>query len=70
YEACIQELQPFRSAPYPDATRARALLYTGISYYKLGQYRTARRYFIDPVVRKELPDRSTFWNKRSLERLP
>lgn len=68
YEACIQRLMPYRKDK-SDAIRARALLYTGISYFKLGQFKTARPFFTEPVVKAQLPERANFWYKRSLERL-
>src|SRR5262249_44729249 len=68
YEACIQRLMPFRKDK-SDAIRARALLYTGISYFKLGQFKTARPFFVEPVVKAQLPERANFWYKRSLEKL-
>ncbi|MCE9597363.1 MAG: hypothetical protein K8S54_05285 [Spirochaetia bacterium] len=68
YEACIQRLMPYRKDK-SEAIRARALLYTGISYFKLGQFKTARPFFVEPVVKAQLPERANFWYKRSLEKL-
>lgn len=70
FEECIQRLAPYRREGQAEEIRARAFLYTGISYFKLGQVKTARTYFVEPALRKQFPDRANFWYKRSLERGP
>lgn len=63
-----------RIAPYVvgrgvnDAVRARAMLYTGMSYYHMGQYRSAMEFFLHERVRRSYPERARFWYNRSLER--
>ncbi len=49
--------------------KAKALFYTGLSNYRMGQYDTALEYFVDPLVVRAYGSRARFWYKRTLEKL-
>ncbi|MBE7438446.1 MAG: hypothetical protein HS115_08345 [Spirochaetales bacterium] len=65
----VRELQIFLAPHVPAEIRARAMLYTGLSYYQLGHYQSSLRAFMDDNLRRHYPDRARFWYDRSLERL-
>jgi len=65
----VRELQVFLAPHVPSEIRARAMLYTGLSYYQLGHYQSSLRAFMDDNLRRHYPDRARFWYDRSLERL-
>ncbi|MBX7057298.1 MAG: hypothetical protein K1X75_04485 [Leptospirales bacterium] len=63
-----------RIAPYvlgrgvDDSVKARAMLFTGMSYFHMGQFRSAMEFFLHERVRRQYPERARFWYNRSLER--
>lgn len=68
YERTIEELEPFTKNADPQSA-ARALFYTGLCYFKLGNYRRAIDFFIHPKVQKTYGKQAKFWYEQSLEKL-
>lgn len=66
YEAALRELAPFRQAP-AKPIRAKALFYSGMANYYIGDYQPALDNFINPVVREIYGERADFWYRRTLE---
>ena len=65
----IRRLEPYaNNRRINGKLRARALFYTGLSYYKLRRYRKALEYFLNFQVQDTYPERARFWRKRALER--
>lgn len=70
FAAALAELPRFAlTRTYPGSVRAMALFYTGMSYYRMGQYRVALEYFLNFRVQDAYPRRAGFYYRRSLERL-
>ena len=71
YGEAIRRLAPYivESNRVAPNVRAKALLYTGISYYYLRQYRSALEFFVHDLVRTEYPERARFWYSRAVERV-
>lgn len=68
YNATLREIAIFvRARRVSDATRAKALLYNGLAYYKLGRNRAAMEYFLDRRTSRYYPERARFWYKRCIE---
>lgn len=69
YNSAITQIAIYKNSLYsPPRVRAKATLYTGMSWYRLGRYQTAMEYFLNSKVRKYYPERSRFWYKRCIER--
>ena len=69
YVTAIRRLEPYaNNRRINGKLRARALFYTGLSYYKLRRYRKALEYFLNFQVQDTYPERARFWRKRALER--
>jgi hypothetical protein len=70
YGEAIRRLAPFvESDQLASNVRAKALLYTGLSLYHTGQYRSSLDYFVQDTVRENYPERADFWYNRSIKRL-
>lgn len=69
YGEAVRRLAPYvMSQRVPAQVRAKAMLYTGMAYYQMRQYRRAMEFFLHETVRREYPERARFWYNRSLER--
>lgn len=68
FQAAVDALAIYRSDK-DLAVRAKAMFYTGLSYYRLGKYSEAVDYFVKPEVRKAYAKQSRFWYRKSLENL-
>lgn len=70
YGEAVRQLAPMAGNPRgnPDA-RARALFFTGLSYFQTGQYRSAMEIFLNELVQSKYPERSRFWYRRCVERV-
>lgn len=69
YGEAVRRLAPYvMSRRVPSQVRAKAMLYTGMAYYQMRQYRRAMEFFLHESVQREYPERSRFWYNRSLER--
>lgn len=49
--------------------RAKALYYTGLSYYRVSKYSKALDYFVDPLVMKAYGERANFWYERTVQKI-
>jgi hypothetical protein len=68
FSGAAQKLKPFmrnRSAK----VRAKAMFYTGMARYRLGQYERSLRYFEHPLTRKYYRRNAEFWINRTKENL-
>ncbi len=66
YEAALRELAPFRHDK-AKPIRAKAIFYSGMANYYIGDYRPALDQFLNPVVREVYGERADFWYRRTLE---
>jgi hypothetical protein len=68
FAGAVRDLKPFfrNSAP---KVRAKAMFYTGMSRFRLGQYERAMRYFEHPLTRKYYRRNAEFWINRTQENL-
>ncbi len=71
FGSAVKRLAPLTSEKLnPDfETRSAALFYTALSYYNMGDFRSAMDLFSHPDVQKAYPMRWNFWYRRSLEKL-
>lgn len=69
YKAAIQTLQKYLNDKN-DSSRAKALFYTGLSYYRLNSFEKALDYFVHPLTVKAYGKRAEFWYRQTLENLP
>lgn len=69
YADAVRRVEPFTRPSVPRNVRARALLYTGLSYYHMRHYRVSLDYFLQESVREEYPERSSFWYDRTIKKL-
>ena len=70
YGEAVEQLKPFTgNHGIPEGIRARAMFYSGLSYYNMRKYKQALFYFSNTEVRSFYPMRSDFWIKRSVERI-
>ncbi len=69
YTDAVRRIEPFTRSTVPRHVRARALLYTGLSYYHMKRYRVSLDYFLQESVRQEYPERSSFWYDRTIKKL-
>ena len=70
FDLAIRRLAPFiHNRNNAGEIVARAMLYTGLSYYNLRLYRSALPIFMHAQVRRYYPERSRFWYNRTMERM-
>jgi TolA-binding protein len=69
YKAAIKTLQKYLNDKN-DSSRAKALFYTGLSYYRLNSFEKALDYFVHPLTVKAYGKRAEFWYRQTLENLP
>lgn len=67
FNKAISELKNFLFSKASIGLRNKAKLYLGKSYYNIGYYKTAIKYFID--IKDIYPEESDFWIKNSLNKL-
>ena len=68
YHQTITSLQNYKRSPN-EKVRAKALFYTGLSYYKLRNYDEAIQYFVNPLVMRAYKKSANFWYKRTLGKI-
>ncbi|EPG73128.1 hypothetical protein LEP1GSC058_3625 [Leptospira fainei serovar Hurstbridge str. BUT 6] len=68
YSEAIRQLAPFEQTDNQDV-RGKAKFFTGLSYYRNGDYRKALRYFVQKEVKSYNPDRTEFWTKHCLAKI-
>ncbi len=70
FEEAIRHLAPFiHNHENPGEIVSRAMLYSGLSYYNLGLYRSALPIFMHAQVRRYYPERARFWYNRTMEKM-
>ncbi len=69
FSAAVRELHQFGTRRNPPKVRAKAMFYTGLSYYRMGRYRDSVDYFLNFRVQEEYRERAQFYYRRALERL-
>lgn len=70
YKRALGLLMPVaRDTRQSGQTRALAILYAGISYYRLGNYNRSLGAFRHQLVRQYYPDRARHWYRETLARL-
>jgi len=70
FPEAVTQLKPFTAdQQIPEGVRARAMFYSGLSYYNMKKYKQALFYFSNSEVRSFYPMRSDFWVKRSIEKI-
>lgn len=68
YQQAVRELKPFlRNSS--ARVRAKAMFYTGLSRYRLGQYDRALKYFDHPLTKKFYRRNAEFWIRKTTENL-
>ncbi len=68
YQQAVRELRPFLRNP-SARVRSKAMFYTGLSRYRLGQYERALRYFDHPLTKKFYRRNAEFWISKTTENL-
>lgn len=68
YDTAVRELKPFLRNASPRV-RAKAMFYTGLSRYRLGQYEQALRCFEHPLTKKFYRRNAEFWINKTTENL-
>lgn len=68
YQQAVRELKPFLRNT-SARVRAKAMFYTGLSRYRLGQYERALKYFDHPLTRKFYRRNAEFWIRKTTENL-
>ncbi len=68
FSAATRRLKPFMRNSSAKV-RAKAMFYTGMSRYRLGQYERSLRYFEHPLTRKYYRRNAEFWINRTKENL-
>lgn len=68
YQETTRRLKPFFRNTSPRV-RAKAMFYTGMARYRLGQYDRALKYFSHPLTRKYYRRNAEFWIKQTRENL-
>lgn len=68
YEQAVWELRPFLRNP-SARVRAKAMFYLGLSFYRLGQYERALKYFDHPLTRKFYRRNAEFWITKTTENM-
>ena len=70
YKRAVKLLYTFwQNRNNTDKIRAKALFYSGLSYYHLKRYDVAVQHFIHPLVSKFFPRNSKEWYKNSIDAL-
>ncbi len=70
YGEAIRQMAPYIADDRLEGeVRAKAMFFTGLSYYYTGQYRSAVGMFVNQLVESVYPDRSRFWRNRAFERI-
>ncbi|MDH5655925.1 MAG: hypothetical protein OEZ34_08455 [Spirochaetia bacterium] len=70
FQEAVRKLKPFTGDhKIPEGVRARAMFYSGLSYFNMRKYKQALFYFSNSDVRAFYPMRSNFWIKRSVEKI-
>ncbi|MFZ5631092.1 MAG: tetratricopeptide repeat protein [Spirochaetota bacterium] len=68
YQQAVRELKPFlRNSS--ARVRAKAMFYTGLSRYRMGQYDRALKYFNHPLTKKFYRRNAEFWIRKTTENL-
>lgn len=68
YRQAVRSLKPFMRNSSPRV-RAKAMFYTGMARYRLGQYDRALKYFEHPLTKKYYRRNAEFWINRTTENL-
>ncbi|EMO75321.1 hypothetical protein LEP1GSC127_1836, partial [Leptospira kirschneri str. 200801925] len=69
YSRTIRDLKPYAKNGNSVYMRGKAKFFTGLSYYKKGNYKEALKYFINKDSKFYNTERSEFWSKRCLSRI-
>ncbi|GAB4430756.1 MAG: hypothetical protein OHK0011_13460 [Turneriella sp.] len=68
YKLAVRELKPFlRNSS--ARVRAKAMFYTGLARYRMGQYDRALKYFDHPLTKKFYRRNAEFWIRKTTENL-
>lgn len=68
YRQAVRELRPFLRNP-SARVRAKAMFYTGLARYRMGQYERALKYFDHPLTKKFYRRNAEFWINKTTENL-
>jgi tetratricopeptide (TPR) repeat protein len=68
YQQAVRELRPFLRNSSPRV-RAKAMFYTGLARYRMGQYERALKYFDHPLTKKFYRRNAEFWISKTTENL-
>ncbi|MGJ4716182.1 hypothetical protein [Leptospira interrogans] len=69
YSRTIRDLKPYAKNGNSVYMKGKAKFFTGLSYYKKGNYKEALKYFINKDSKFYNTERSEFWSKRCLSRI-
>jgi len=70
FDSAVRYLQPIiEDEMINERVKARAMLYAGISYFNLKQYKKALKYFSNTTVMDAYPQRADFWYGRTVQRV-
>ncbi|GEM_PF-3155917 len=68
YSGAVEQLGKIKS--YPDeVSKSKVYFYLGLSYYNLGEYLTALKYFSHSLVKKYYKERASFWYKKTIRQI-
>ncbi len=68
FTGAVKKLKPFYRNSSPKV-RAKAIFYTGMARYRLGQYERALKYFDHPLTRRYYRRNAEFWINQTRENL-
>lgn len=68
YKESLSRLAPYRKSRAKNI-RAKAMFYSALSHYYLGDYKSALREFMSPEVKEQYKERADFWVNRTLENM-
>ncbi|WP_080634194.1 hypothetical protein [Leptospira santarosai] len=69
YSDAIHDLKSYAKGGNSVYLKGKAKFFTGLSYYKKGNYKEALKYFINKDSKFYNTERSEFWSKRCLSRI-